>query len=87
MSKILGIVTVFALMSSGALAETNGTAKGNTPKPAPTVGGPAMPKSAPTVGGPSKSVPPATDTAAPSTNPSSTAPNTAKASGGNAPQH
>ena len=51
-SKTIALVTLLAFVSSSALAMTNGTSKGNQPKPSPAVGGPAAPRTAPAVGGP-----------------------------------
>jgi hypothetical protein len=58
MSKTMVLATVFALVSFGASAGTNGTSSGNAPKPNPTAGGTAGPKSTPSVGGPSKGMVP-----------------------------
>jgi len=58
MSKSIALAIVLVLVSSGAMAETNGTSKGNAPKPSVAVGGTATPKSAPSIGGPSKGIVP-----------------------------
>lgn len=58
MSKTMAMAVIFALVSFGASAGTNGTSTGNAPKPSPTASGAAGPKSTPSVGGPSKGMVP-----------------------------